>query len=270
MSLGSVLLVGCGKMGGAMARGWLKAGVEKIVIVEPYPAAIGDDLANHPKVTSAATIDALGVEIPSTVVLAVKPQMMAAALEQLAPKLSSGALVVTIAAGKVMEFYRQYLPKAALVRAMPNLPASIGKGISVAVASPEVTPAQKATAEALLKACGEVGWVPEEPLLDPVTALSGGGPAYVFNLVEAMAAAGVAAGLEADLAMRLARNTVAGSGALLDESELPAATLRENVCSPGGTTIEAIKILRAEPGLEELMTRAIGAASARATELGKL
>lgn len=270
MSLGAVLLVGCGKMGGAMARGWLKAGVQRIVIVEPHPAAIGDDLTASPKVTVAPTVDALTVEIPQTIVLAVKPQMMAAALEQLAPKLAAGSLVVTIAAGKVMAFYRQYLPNVALVRAMPNLPAAIGKGISVAVAGPEVTPAQKAEAEALLTACGEVGWVPDEPLLDPVTALSGGGPAYVFNLVEAMAAAGVSAGLDADLAMRLARNTVAGSGALLEESDLPASTLRENVCSPGGTTIEAIKILRAEPGLEELMTRAIAAASARATELGKL
>jgi pyrroline-5-carboxylate reductase len=252
-----------------MARGWLKAGLDRLVIVDPHAGGL-DDLAADGRVTIVGALADLHGVLPQSVVLAVKPQMMEEALTVIAPRLEAGALVVTIAAGKVLTFYRHFLPQAALVRAMPNLPASIGQGISVAFADDGVTEAQKQAAEAILRACGEVGWVASEALLDPVTALSGGGPAYVFYLVEAMAAAGEALGLEADLAMRLARNTVAGSGALLAESPLPASVLRENVCSPGGTTIEAIKVLRQESGLVELMGRAIASASARAAELGRL
>lgn len=265
----AVLLVGCGKMGGAMARGWLRGGLTRLVIVEPYADGL-EDLAADARVSIVPALEDLSGELPGAVVLAVKPQMMDAALAQIGPRLGAGALVVSIAAGKVLAYFRQALPGARLVRAMPNLPASIGRGMSVLVADQGVGAAEQQQAEALLRACGDVGWVQDEALLDPVTALSGGGPAYVFHLVEAMAAAGVAAGLTPELSMRLARNTVAGAGALLAESDVPAGTLRENVCSPGGTTIEAINVLRGEDGLTPLMGRAVLAATRRATELGKL
>jgi pyrroline-5-carboxylate reductase len=171
-------------------------------------------------------------------------------------------------AGKSIAGMRGLLGEGArIVRAMPNTPAAIGRGITVACPGPGVTDAQRAFADSLLKAVGEVAWVEDEALIDPVTALSGGGPAYVFLLAEVLAQAGIANGLPADLSARLARATVAGAGALLDASTEPPGTLRKNVTSPGGTTAEALKVLMEDAAWPALMVRAIAAATRRSREL---
>ena len=170
-------------------------------------------------------------------------------------------------AGRTLRFLEAALPGAALVRAMPNTPAAIGRGITVAVANARVSGAQRALVDTLLSAVGAVEWVADEALMDAVTALSGSGPAYVFLLAEAMARAGVAAGLPPALAEKLARATVAGSGELLHRSPLDAATLRQNVTSPGGTTAAALDVLMAKDGLEALLTKAIAAATKRSRDL---
>lgn len=266
----ALLLLGCGKMGGAMARGWLASGaVDRVMIVDPH----------RPSDTVIATDsrvfwvpDAAALEEPGpldAVILAVKPQMMDGALTALVPKLSGSPLILSIAAGKTIAYFQRYFDAALpLVRSMPNLPAAIGRGVTVCVATASVTAAHQKLATDLLAACGAVEWVDDETLIDAVTALSGGGPAYVFALIEAMAEAGVAVGLDPDLAGRLARVTVAGAGELVHQSDLPASTLRENVCSPGGTTIEAIKVLMGPEGWQPIITRAITAATRRAEALG--
>ena len=180
----------------------------------------------------------------------------------------AGTVFLSIAAGKTIGFFEGHLGReAAIVRAMPNTPAAIGRGISVLCANARASQAQRETCGALMQAAGEVAWVEEEALLDPVTAVSGSGPAYVFLLVEALAAAGVSAGLPEDLAMRLAGETVSGAGELLRRSGESAATLRHNVTSPGGTTQAALEVLMAEDGLQALMTRAVAAATRRSEEL---
>jgi len=264
-----LLLVGCGKMGGAMLRGWLARGLAPThaVIVEPTPAGLDELTARG--VRLLATAEAIPAEFqPDVVVLAVKPQMMDGAIAGYARFTRPETLFLSIAAGKTIAYFQRHLGQAAaLVRAMPNTPAAIGRGISVAVASPPVTAAQRALADALLAACGEVAWVEEEGLIDPVTALSGGGPAYVFLLIETLAEAGRKAGLPADLALRLARVTVSGAGELARLSPESAAELRRNVTSPKGTTLEALNILMAPDGIQPLFDRAIAAASRRSREL---
>jgi pyrroline-5-carboxylate reductase len=264
-----LLLVGCGKMGGAMLRGWLARGMvaANVAIVEPTVEALGDLVGRGiGHVTTPGAIPA-GFA-PDVVVLAVKPQFMDEAIDHYARYARPATLFLTIAAGKTIAYFQRHLDaKAAIVRAMPNTPAAIGRGISVAVAHPLVTLAQRELAETLLSACGEVAWVEDESLIDPVTALSGGGPAYVFLLIEAMAEAGRKAGLPADLAMRLARVTVSGAGELARHSPEAAAQLRQNVTSPKGTTLEALKILMASDGIQPLFDRAIAAATRRAREL---
>jgi pyrroline-5-carboxylate reductase len=265
----NLLLVGCGKMGGAMLRGWLARGMRpgNAVAVEPQAEALGD-LAGSGivHVTQAASI--AKDFSPGVLVLAVKPQFMDEAIDHYARFVRPEVLVLSIAAGKTIAYFRQHLgAKAAIVRAMPNTPAAIGRGISVAVADKPVTKAQRDLADTLLSACGEVAWVDDEDLINPVTALSGGGPAYVFLLMEAMAEAGRNAGLPADLAMRLARVTVSGAGELARLSGEPAAQLRQNVTSPRGTTLEALKVLMADDGIQPLFDRAIAAATRRSREL---
>ena len=202
--------------------------------------------------------------------LAVKPQSMDAVLPDLKRFADEGSVFLSIAAGKTLKYFASHLGSTAkVVRAMPNTPAAIGRGITVAVAAPRVSAAQRTVADALLRATGAVEWVDEESLMDAVTAVSGSGPAYVFLLAEELARAGVAAGLPDELATKLARATVAGSGELLHRSELDAATLRQNVTSPGGTTAAALDVLMGTDGLKQLMTRAVAAATARSKELAK-
>jgi pyrroline-5-carboxylate reductase len=268
MTGGPVLLIGCGRMGSALLRGWLAAGIPSVTVVEPERSDIAD-LLRDPRVHAVSYVSDLPAGLaPSEIVLAVKPQMMADIMAETRRFAASGALVVSIAAGKSLRYFTTELGPIALVRAMPNLPASIGKGITVAVANGRVDATARERADLLLSACGSVVWVEDEALIDPVTAVSGSGPAYVFLLIEAMAAAGEKAGLPAELAMRLARETVAGTGELLRVNQAPADELRRAVSSPGGTTLAALGELMSDDGLQPLLDRAIAAAAKRAGELG--
>ncbi len=262
---GRLVLAGAGKMGAAMLSGWLKRGLapNHITVIEPAPAK------------QIATLARRGVAInpgreratASVIVLAVKPQIASEALPPLAPRSGKDTLVVSIMAGRTLAFVEGYFPGAAIVRAMPNLPASIGRGVTVAVANKRASAAQRKLADNLLAAVGVVEWVDDEKLLDAVTAVSGSGPAYVFLLAETLAAAAIEAGLPKDLAARLARETIAGSGELLRQSPLEAAALRENVTSPGGTTAAALDVLMGPGGFETLLTTAIAMATRRSREL---
>jgi pyrroline-5-carboxylate reductase len=263
-----VLLLGCGKMGGALLQGWLTRGdlPGGAHVIEPNEAAVAvfkseKSVRIHP---DAAALP--GDLDPEILVLAVKPQSMDAALPPM--RRFAGATLLSIAAGKTLGYFeRQFGAEAAVVRSMPNTPAAIGRGITVAVANRLVAEDGRRRCHALLEAVGTVEWVEDEALIDAVTALSGGGPAYVFLLIECLAEAGRKAGLPADLAMRLARETVSGAGELARLSPEPAAALRQNVTSPGGTTLEALKVLMAADGLQPLFDRAIAAATRRSREL---
>jgi len=262
---GTIALAGAGKMGGAMLTGWLAGGLDpkRVAVIEPMPSPEINALAA--KGVRLNPKDAGSVE---TVVIAVKPQSFREAGAVLKSHVGPSTLVVSIMAGTPMKSLQEVCG-GAVVRAMPNTPAAIGRGITVAVAAQNVSAAQRATSDALLRATGSVEWVEDEGLMDAVTAVSGSGPAYVFLLAEELARAGVAAGLPEALATRLARETVAGSGELLHRSELPSSTLRQNVTSPGGTTAAALEVLMGKDGMQQLMTRAIAAATARSKELAK-
>jgi pyrroline-5-carboxylate reductase len=263
---GTLVLVGAGKMGGAMLDGWLARGLDpgQDMVLEPQPGKAVRMLARrglslNPKKLPPAV---------AALVIAVKPQAAADILPTLAPMLTHTTLVLSIMAGKPLRFLAGALQRdAALVRAMPNTPAAIGRGITVAVPGPGVTLRQRKLATDLLAAAGAVEWVADETLMDAVTAVSGSGPAYVFLLAEALAEAGIRAGLPAPLAARIARETVSGSGELLRQSPLDAAELRRNVTSPGGTTAAALAVLMAKNGLPALMETAIAAATRRSREL---
>jgi pyrroline-5-carboxylate reductase len=264
---GTIVLAGAGKMGGAMLSGWLARGLDPkhVAVIEPYPsqeisglAAKGLRLNPSPKDIGAA----------ATLVVALKPQAFGEAGPGLKPFAGSSTLVVSIMAGTTIASIAAVCG-GSVVRAMPNTPAAIGRGITVAVAANNVSASQRAVADALLRATGSVEWVDDERLMDAVTAVSGSGPAYIFLLAEELARAGVEAGLPADLATKLARETVAGSGELLHRSELDSATLRQNVTSPGGTTAAALEVLMGPDGMASLLTRAVAAATRRSKELAK-
>lgn len=263
---GTLVLVGAGKMGSAMLDGWLARGLDpkKIIVIEPEPVKAVKALARrglklNPK-------DKLGVA--SAIVIAVKPQSAPEALPPLARYIDKATLLLSIMAGRTIGFLENSLPGGtAIVRAMPNTPAAIGRGISVAVANAKISKRQRKQASDLLAAIGKVEWVPDEALMDAVTALSGSGPAYIFLLAECMARAGVTAGLPPELATRLARETVAGSAELLHRSDFDAATLRQNVTSPGGTTAAALEVLMGPGGFDQLLTQAIAAATQRSRDL---
>jgi pyrroline-5-carboxylate reductase len=264
---GTIALAGAGKMGGAMLTGWLAQGLDPkhVLVIEPHPSSEISALAArgirlNPQAKDAGEVD--------TLVVAVKPQSFREAGATLKQFTGSSTLVVSIMAGTPIALLESVVG-GSVVRAMPNTPAAIGRGITVAVAARQVSAAQRAIADALLRATGSVEWVDKESLMDAVTAVSGSGPAYVFLLAEELARAGVAAGLPAELAAKLARETVAGSGELLHRSELSPATLRQNVTSPGGTTAAALEVLMGSDGMEKLMTRAVAAATLRSKDLAK-
>jgi pyrroline-5-carboxylate reductase len=264
---GAIVLAGAGKMGGAMLAGWLARGLQpkQVAVIEPYPAAdIGALTAKGIRLNPSAR----EVGVVATLVVALKPQTFREAGLELKPFAGSSTLVVSIMAGTTIASLQAVLG-GSVVRAMPNTPAAIGRGITVAVAAKNVSAGQRAVADALLRATGSVEWVDDEKLMDAVTAVSGSGPAYIFLLAEELARAGVEAGLPAELATKLARETVAGSGELLHRSELASATLRQNVTSPGGTTAAALEVLMGEGGLQSLLTRAVAAATRRSKELAK-
>lgn len=264
-----VLLVGAGKMGGALLDGWLRRGLPAaaLSVLDPFLAA---ERRAALAAQGVRLLDAAeAAEPPRIVVLAVKPQSMSEAMAAVAPLAGPATIVVSIAAGiRLARLEQAFGAAAPIIRAMPNTPAEIGQGMTVAVANGRLDGDGRAIVEALLAAVGDVAWIDDEALIDAVTAVSGSGPAYVFLLAECLAAAGVATGLPAELAERLARRTVSGAGALLSASPLPAATLRENVTSPKGTTAAALAVLMDEDGLQRLLGRAVAAAQARSRELG--
>lgn len=260
-----LVLLGCGKMGSAMLAGWLAGGLApgSVWVLEPHPSDwlraqgvhLNEDLP----------------ESPAIVLIAVKPQMMAEALPRLAPLGNGGTLFLSVAAGTTVAHYERALgDRTPVIRAMPNTPAAIGKGITAICGNARASEAQMRLAEALLSAVGQVVRLDGEHQMDAVTAVSGSGPAYVFHLIETLAAAGAAEGLPPDLAMRLAKATVAGAGALAEAAQEDPAQLRVNVTSPGGTTAAALKVLMDEDkGFPALLKAAVKAAADRGRELGK-
>ncbi len=262
---GTIVLAGAGKMGGALLAGWLAQGVDprRIAVVDPK---ISDDVRALASQGVQLNPAASQTGPAAVLVIAVKPQTFRDAREVMAPFVGPNTLVISIMAGMTIASVAQ-MCGGAVVRAMPNLPAAIGRGMTVAVPANTVTPDQRATADVLLRATGAVEWVDDETLMDAVTAVSGSGPAYVFLLAEELARAGAAAGLPPELAARLARETVSGSGELLARSDLDAGTLRHNVTSPGGTTAAALDVLTGPNGMQTLLTRAVAAATKRSKEL---
>ena len=265
---GPLLLVGAGNMGGALLKGWLDQGLDakQIIVQDPSPpAAMAALLSQHGIRAEAAPVLS---SPPAVILVAVKPQLMEQVFPGVAAKAGPDTVVLSVAAGKTVASFEKHLAKGiAVVRSIPNTPASVGRGITAAFANAHVTASQKALCDKLLSAVGSAGWIDDEGLIDAATAVSGSGPAYVFLLAECLAEAGVKAGLPPELSAQLARWTVAGAGEMLHRSDLPAATLRENVTSPKGTTYAALQVLMAQGGLQELMTEAVAAAAKRSAEL---
>jgi len=268
---GSVVLTGAGKMGAALLAGWVSRGLRPgdVIVQDPHPSEDAAELARQHGISIVPLIDALPVP-PSVIVAAVKPQAMDAVFPPLAKHAGPNTVVMSIAAGKSLSSFERHLPqRMAVVRAMPNTPAAIGRGITGAVGNAHVSADQKRLCQDLLSAVGDVVWLDDEALIDAVTAVSGSGPAYVFLLTETLARAGEAAGLDPATSMQLARATVSGAGELLRRSESDPSALRQNVTSPGGTTAAALSVLmREKDGLQELMTAAVLAAQKRGRELG--
>lgn len=264
-----LVLIGCGKMGSAMLEGWLEQGMtpENVMIVE-QAVDYGQSLSERFAVNVVHAIADIPTTFePDVVLLAVKPQGMDEAATA-CQTFARHATFMSIAAGKTVSYFENILgTDSSIIRVMPNTPAAVRRGISVGYANAHVSEDAKAFCHQLLEAIGEVCWIDDENLMDPVTALSGSGPAYVFYMTECMAQAGIKAGLPEDLAIQLARATVAGSGELMRQSETDAGQLRVNVTSPGGTTAAALSILMDDQGLAPLMDSAIHAAAQRSKEL---
>jgi pyrroline-5-carboxylate reductase len=269
---GPIVLAGAGKMGLALLAGWLRNGIEpsRILVQEPAPSAEAFALFSTHGIRYTGEIPALEVP-PAVIVVAVKPQVLDDVFAGLAALAGAETVVMSIAAGKPIAAFEKRLARgSAVVRAMPNTPAAIGRGITGVVANAHVTSPQRELCERLLSSVGEVVWIDEEGLIDAVTAVSGSGPAYVFLLTEVLAKAGISAGLDETTAMRLARATVSGAGELLRQSGTEPEVLRKNVTSPGGTTAAALDVLmREKGGLQELLTEAVLQARQRGRELGK-
>jgi pyrroline-5-carboxylate reductase len=268
---GPLIVAGAGKMGGALLEGLIARGLpaDQIVIQDPAPPPeIAQFLQQH-GIRIEAAVASLAAP-PSLILVAVKPQLMDQVFAPLAKLAGPNTVVLSIAAGKTLASFERHLkPGIAVIRAMPNTPAQVGRGVTACVANAVTTAEQKAMASALLSAVGEVVWLEREDDMDAVTAVSGSGPAYVFLVAECLAEAGRKAGLSPNLAQALARATVAGAGELLHRSDLDAATLRQNVTSPGGTTAAALAVLMGQSGLQDLMTDAVAAAVRRSRELSR-
>jgi pyrroline-5-carboxylate reductase len=264
----SLVLFGAGKMGAAMLEGWLAVGMNTAAatILDPQPSADVETLCGKKQIPLNPPLRDLMP--PKVVVLAIKPQMLEAAAAVINRLVKPDTLVVSILAGKTLADLKRQMPGArAVVRAMPNLAASVRRSATTAVASAETSAAQKQMAHELLSSIGAVAWLADEELMDAVTAVSGSGPAYFFYLAECLAHAGTVAGLPQELSAQLARATLVGAGELLAQTELPPGKLRHDVTSPGGTTAAALDVLMAKPGLSDLLQRAVQAAKLRAGEL---
>jgi pyrroline-5-carboxylate reductase len=268
---GTILLVGCGKMGGALLDGWFKRGLSPVdaIVVEPAGRDAVSPCTHHRALSVLpAGRDVPRDFVPDVVLFAVKPQLADSVMPDYKRFAAQHPVFLSVIAGKTTRYFQQHLgPQAAVVRAMPNTPAAIGKAVSVLYAAPSVSDVQRRVCEVLMAAVGTVEWVADEGLMDAVTAVSGSGPAYVFLLAECLRDAAVEAGLPKDLAERLARATVTGSAALLASDNTPPDVLRQNVTSPGGTTAAALGVLMGEGGLKSLMARAVTAATKRSKEL---
>ena len=274
MSLGTsfspqspLVLVGAGKMGAALLKGWLDRGLDPkaVVVIDPSPPPDSAALLSAAKIRARATPPS-GVSA-RVIVLAVKPQIIADVMPGLRAMIGRGTTALSIAAGTTLANLARGLGDAAIVRSIPNTPAQVGRGITAAIANDRVGKAGRALVTRLLEAVGEVVWVGDEGLIDSVTAVSGSGPAYVFLLAECLAEAAAAVGLDAESAQRLARATVTGAGELLYRSDLPPDQLRRNVTSPKGTTEAALNVLMAPKGMAALMKKAVAAARKRSREL---
>jgi pyrroline-5-carboxylate reductase len=262
-----LVLVGAGKMGSALLGGWLARGLDprSVVIIDPKLPADSAAMLRDAGIAAVAAPPA-GV-VARVIVVAVKPQIIADVLPSLRGLVGKDTVVLSIAAGTMLKNLKAGLGNAAIVRSIPNTPAQVGRGVTVAIANARVAEPARALVTRLLEAVGDVIWVDKEGMIDAATAVSGSGPAYVFHMVEALAAAAVAVGFDKPSAERLARATVTGAGELLHQSDLPAGTLRQNVTSPKGTTEAALKILMGKGGLTPLMKKAVAAARKRSREL---
>jgi pyrroline-5-carboxylate reductase len=260
-------LIGAGKMGGALVAGWLNNGLDPLAVqvFDPAPPAESVEFLTRARVAIKPAPEA-GTQA-AVIVVAVKPQIIKTVLPTLRPLVGPKTIGVSIAAGTTLATLEEGLGPIALVRAMPNTPAQVGRGVTAAVANRLVDVPGKALVGALLDSVGASVWVEDEALIDAVTAVSGSGPAYVFLLAECLEAAGIEAGLPPAVAAQLARATVAGAGELLHRSDLPAEQLRKNVTSPNGTTAAALEVLMGEGGLRPLMVKAVAAAAKRSREL---
>ena len=269
---GTILLVGCGRMGGALLEGWFKCGLNPVdvIIVEPTGRDSVAPCSRHRALTCLSDASEVPRDfVPDVVLFAVKPQVADGVIGAYRRFAEQAPVFLSVIAGKTTHYFQERLGStAAIVRAMPNTPAAVGKAISALYPAPAVSAVQRRVCEVLLSAVGEVAWLADESQMDAVTAVSGSGPAYVFLMVEALRDAGIAAGLPADLAEHLARATVIGSSTLLERDAATApAVLRQNVTSPGGTTAAALSVLMGEKGLTDLMTQAVAMAAKRSKEL---
>jgi pyrroline-5-carboxylate reductase len=265
MNRRGLVLLGCGKMGQALLDGWLAGGLAPaaVSVLDPAPSERLQELA-----AQGLRLNGDLPAAPAACLLAVKPQQMADALPRVAQLAGGDTVFVSIAAGTTLEALEAGLgAPAPIIRAMPNTPAAIGRGITALVGNARADGAALALAETLMAAVGQTVRLDGEAQMDAVTALSGSGPGYVFQMIEALAEAGAAEGLPPDLAMRLAIATVAGAGALAEASDATPAALREAVTSPGGTTQAGLAVLRETGGLPDLMRRAVAAAAGRSREL---
>ena len=266
---GPLALIGAGNMGGAMLAGWLSRGLDpKFVFVQdPGPPPAIAALLNQYKIPVYATLPNSMPE-PAVLLVAVKPQVMEAVFPAAAKRAGPSTVVLSVAAGRTIASFAKHLPAAtAIIRSIPNTPAAVGRGITVCCPNQHVTPAQRRLASDLLSAVGQVGWVEDESLIDAATAVSGSGPAYVFLLAECLAQAGVAAGLDQKLSRLIADATVSGAGELMHRSGEDPAVLRRNVTSPNGTTAAALDVLMAPGAMQEILTKAVSAATKRSREL---
>lgn len=261
------LLVGAGKMGGAMLSGWMAEGVDPsaVVVSDPVP---GGELLELLMRHGILHVKEVPADLrPMVIMIAVKPQMMSVVLPSISHVVQTDTLVLSVAAGTPISTFQNEFGKVPVARAMPNTPAMVGRGITAIYANDLVSDAQKETVGSLLQAVGEVVWLDNEEQIDLVTGVSGSGPAYVFLLAECLAEAGRAAGLPEVVARQLAQTTVSGAGELMQQSLEPPSILRENVTSPNGTTAAALDVLMHSDGLQPLMTKAVAAAVKRAREL---
>lgn len=263
-SIDTLLLIGCGKMGSALLERWLSLGLARhFIVIDPSP--LPENFSGDARITSHKEFPESFNKDPDAVIIAVKPQIMNPLLQKLAGYAFSRSLFLSIAAGKPIKIFEEYLgDRAAVIRTMPNTPAAIGHGVIAAVSNAHVSEAQKKIAGKLLRCSGLLVWLENEVLMDAVTALSGSGPAYVFLMIETLAKAGEKLGLSPDTAMKLARQTVIGSALLAQSApETPASQLRQNVTSPGGTTEAALDVLMGDAALQKLFDAALRAARDR-------